>query len=235
MPSAEFHDHQVSIHRVRDFGWTSATDFTSAYEDRAYDLDQIQSAWFILVPLSKNWRGPAHSFVSFGFADSQFVAISVEARRETGESYSTLLGLLRKFELIYIVGDERDLIGRRAVYDGNEVFLYPIRASRERIREVFVSMLERTNQLRDQPEFYNTATNNCTSNLIAHVNRIAPGSIPASWRTILPGYGDEVALSLGLIDSSLTLVEARSRYRINDVATQYLDRPDFSVRIRNGH
>ncbi|HEU5153565.1 MAG TPA: DUF4105 domain-containing protein [Gemmatimonadales bacterium] len=235
MPSAEFHGHEVTIRRVRDFAWTSATEFTNGYDDRTYDLDKIQSAWFVLVPFSKSWRGPAHSFASFGFADSQFVSISIEARRETGESYSTLLGLLRKFELIYVVGDERDLIGRRAVYDGTDVYLYPLESPPERVREVFVSMLQRVNQLHDHPEFYNTLTNNCTSNLIADVNHIAPGSIPGSWRTVLPGYSDEVALSLGLIDSSLTLEQTRARYRINDMAAKYFGQPDFSLGIRNGH
>ncbi|HEY7028626.1 MAG TPA: hypothetical protein VH438_13505, partial [Gemmatimonadales bacterium] len=62
MPSAEFHGHEVTIRRVRNFGWTSATEFTSAYDDRTYDLDKIQSAWFVLVPFSTSWRGPAHSF-----------------------------------------------------------------------------------------------------------------------------------------------------------------------------
>ena len=235
MPSAEFHGHEVTIHQVRDFAWTSETQYAKAYEDRTYDLDKIQSAWFIIVPFTKKWRGPAHIFASFGFADSQFVSISIEARREAGESYSTLLGLLRKFELIYVVGDERDLIGRRAVYDGTDVYLYPVQSPPERVRKVFVSMLERVNQLRDHPEFYNTATNNCTSNLIAHVNLITPGAVPSSWKTVLPGYVDEVAHSLGLIDSSLTIDQARARYRINDRAAKYFGQSDFSVGIRNGH
>ncbi len=36
-------------------------------------------------PFSRRWRGPAHAFVSFGFDDGQYLAISVEARREQGE------------------------------------------------------------------------------------------------------------------------------------------------------
>jgi hypothetical protein len=67
------------------------------------------------------------------------------------------------------------------------------------------------------------------------VNRIAPGSIPGSWRTVLPGYSDEVALSLGLIDASLTLEQARARYRINDMAAKHFGQPDFSLGIRSGH
>ena len=152
--------------------------FTPAYDDRAYDLDKLESVWFIVTPFSTHWRGPAHTFVSFGFSDSQYVAISVEARREPGESYGPLTGLFKQFELIYVIGDERDLIGSRAAYGGYDVYLYPIRTTRERIRALFLEMLARSNALATQPEFYNTLTNNCTSNVVDHVNHIAPRRVP---------------------------------------------------------
>jgi hypothetical protein len=103
--------------------------------------------------------------VSFGFSDSQYVAISVEARREPGETYGPLTGMFKQFELIYVVGDERDLIGSRAVHGDYDVYLYPIRTTRERIRTLFLEMLARSNALATKPEFYNTLTNNCTSNV----------------------------------------------------------------------
>ena len=222
----------VYVSRVRNFSYTAEEAFTVAYDDRRYDLNKLESVWFIVTPFSKRWRGPAHTFVSFGFADSQYVAISVEARREPGETYGPLTGLFRQFELIYIVGDERDLIGSRAVYGGYDVYLYPIRASRERIRALFLEMVARSNALATRPEFYNTLTNNCTSNVVDHVNHIVPRAVPHGIKTILPGYADEVAYSLGLIDNSISLDEARRRYRVNDQARQFAAAPDFSLRIR---
>ena len=222
----------VYVSRVRNFSYTAEEAFTVAYDDRRYDLNKLESVWFIVTPFSKRWRGPAHTFVSFGFADSQYVAISVEARREPGETYGPLTGLFRQFELIYIVGDERDLIGSRAVYGGYDVYLYPIRASRERIRALFLEMLARSNALATRPEFYNTLTNNCTSNVVDHVNHIVPRAVPRGIKTILPGYADEVAYSLGLIDNSISLAEARRRFRVNDQARRFANAPDFSRRIR---
>jgi hypothetical protein len=93
-------------------------------------------------------------------------------------------------------------------------------------------MLRRANQLHDAPEFYNTLTNNCTLNLVRHVNEIVPGRIPASWKVIMPGYSDEVARSLGLIDTTLGLEAARDRYRINDRARAAVESDDFSRLIR---
>jgi hypothetical protein len=170
--------------------------------------------------------------VSFGFDDGRYLAISVEARRETGETYGIVKGLLRRFELMYVVGDEQDLIGRRVVVDSAEVYLYPIRAARQDVRAMFTQMLERANAIYRQPEWYNSLTNNCTMNLVRHVNRIAPGRIPTSWRLVLPGYSDQVAHRLGLIDSTLSLAEARARFRITDKARAALGAEAFSRRIR---
>jgi hypothetical protein len=233
LPSAEIDGSVVRVHNVRNFRWAGGDSVVRAYEDRVYDLDELETVWFVLTTFSKDWRGPAHTFVSFGFADSQYVGISVEARREPGEVYGPLPGLFRKFELMYIVADERDLIVKRAVYENDPVYVYPIRASREKIRQLFVEMLTRANELQHAPEFYNTLTNNCTSVLVSHVNQIAPGRIPHGIKTILPGYSDDVALSLGLIDSPLGLEAVRAKYRVNERAKQWEHAADFSARIRS--
>lgn len=232
LPVIDFAGDSVRVHGVRNFHWSSRTSYEAAWDDRSFRLDQVASVWYVLVPLSRKWRGPAHAFVTFGFDDGRYLAISVEARREAGEKYGVLKGLLRKFELIYVIGDERDMILRRAVYDGTDVFLYPIKADRAGVRQMLTGMLRRANQLHEVPEFYNTITNNCTINLVRHVNEIVPGKVPASWRVIMPGYSDEVALSLGLIDSVLPLPAARDHFRINERAKAAADSADFSRLIR---
>jgi len=232
MAHAEVRGNTVQLHRLRNFSYTAEEDFTPAYDDRTYDLDKLETVWFIVTPFSRHWRGPAHTFVSFGFTDSQYVAISVEARREPGETYGGVTGLFKQFELIYVIGDERDLIGSRATFGDYDVYVYPIHTSRERMRAMFVEMLERSNALATKPEFYNTLTNNCTSNVVDHVNHIVPHVVPHGWKTILPGYADEVAYSLGLIDNSVSLDEARRRYQVNARAQRFASDPEFSRRIR---
>ena len=64
------------------------------------------------------------------------------------------------------------------------------------------------------------------------MNHIVPHAVPHGLKTILPGYADEVAYSLGLIDSSLSLDEARRRYRVNAEAQRFASDPEFSRRIR---
>jgi uncharacterized protein DUF4105 len=229
---AEIRGDTAYVHRLRNFSYRAEEEFTPAYDDRHYDLSKLETVWFIVTPFSTHWRGPAHTFVSFGFADSQYVAISVEARREPGETYGPLTGLFKQFELMYVIGDERDLIGSRAVYGGYDVYVYPIRASRERIRSLFEEMLARSNALATKPEFYNTLTNNCTSNVVDHVNHLVPRAVPHGIKTILPGYADDVAYSLGLIDTSIPLEQARQRFKVNERAVRFAADSNFSRRIR---
>jgi hypothetical protein len=79
---------------------------------------------------------------------------------------------------------------------------------------------------------YNTLGNTCTTNLVRHVNDITPGRIPPSPAILFPGYSDRLAFDLGLIDTDLPLEQLRERYRINDLAIEHADAPDFSRRIR---
>ena len=93
-------------------------------------------------------------------------------------------------------------------------------------------MLARAESLRDQPAFYNTFTDNCTSLLLRHVQHAAPGRVQGGISAILPGYADEIAVRLDLIDGVTTVAEARRRFRINERARAADGAPDFSRRIR---
>ena len=234
LPWAEFVGRRVDVHNVRYARYRSADDYTVAWEDRSYDLDRLESAWFVVEPFERDWQGPAHTLMSFGFAGGDYLGISVEIRKEKGEAFSPWKGLLRQYEVTYVVGDERDLIQLRTNYRRDPVYLYPVRASRERIEQMFVSMLRRANHLRDEPEHYNTLTNTCTTNIVRHVNELVPGRVPWSYKVVLPGYSDELAYELGLIDTDLPFPEAKRRFRIDDDALRAAGRADFSQVIRQG-
>ena len=234
LATAEFSGDNVRVRNVRNAFYRSTTDFDVHWEDRSYDLRQLESVWYVVEPFA-TWRGPAHTFLSFGFGNGEYVAISVEIRKERGESFSPLSGLLRQYELTYIVGDERDLIGLRANHRHDDVHLYPIRATADAARMLFVSMLERANALAAQPEFYNTLTSTCTSNIVDHVSLITPEPIPFSYKIVLPAYSDDLAFDLGLIDTNLLREQFRAAFRINDLALEHADSVDFSDAIRSRH
>lgn len=232
LASAVIDGDAVRISNLRNALYRSTSDFDVRWESRTYDLRQLDSVWFMVEPFA-DWRGPAHTLLSFGFANGDFLAISVEIRKERGESFSPLMGLLRQYELIYVIGDERDLIGLRANHRRDEVYLYPIRTTFESRRLLLLSMLERANGLIAQPEFYNTLSNTCTSNIVDHIELISPGRIPFSFKTLLPAYADDLAFDLSLIDTDLPRESYRAAHQINDLARLHADSAGFSAGIRS--
>lgn len=225
-------DSAVRVGNVRDFVWRSDSGYAAGWEDRVYDLRRLRRVYFVLSTFARSWRGPAHTFLSFEFDDSSTVAISVEARREAGEAYAPLRGVLRRFEIMYVVGEERDVIGLRAAVWQDPVFMYPVRATADSTRLLFVRLLRRAQQLESRPEFYNTLTSNCATNLVAAVNAFAPHRIRNSYELLLPGYSDALAYRLGLLDTNLPLDEARRRFRVNARARLGDGRTEFAQRIR---
>jgi hypothetical protein len=231
LPTAEVRGTLVTIHNIRNFHYDAVDRYTPAWYDKTFDLNKLESAWFVVEPFGG--AAMAHTFVSFGFGGDDFVAISVEIRKEKGEAFSPIKGLLRQYEIMYVVGDERDLVKLRTNYRKDTVYLYPMRTTPERMRAMFLAMLRRANALAVRPEFYNTLTNTCTTNLVRHVNALVPGRIPLHPAVFLPGYADRFAYKLGLIDTSLPFDEAREHFRINERAEAYANDAEFSRAIRD--
>jgi hypothetical protein len=208
------------------------TSYIANYYDKTFDLNKLKRAWYVVEPFS-GIPGSAHTFLSFEFEDDQFVAISVEIRKEKGESYSPIVGLFNRYELMYVIADERDVIKLRSNYRKDQVYLYPTKATQEKTKALFINMLKRANSLKEHPEFYNTITNNCTTNIVSHVNRITPNRVPFfNLRILLPANSDKLAYKLGLIDTDLSFEEMRKKYFINDRANEHANAYDFSKKIR---
>ncbi|RKH99305.1 DUF4105 domain-containing protein [Corallococcus sp. AB004] len=230
-PWAEVAGTQVTLHDVRDFRYRSTTDWDPAWYTATYDTAALTDASFIVEPFS-GFYGAAHTMVSFGFQDGRHVVFSVEVRREQGETFSALGGLFRRFEITYVVGDERDLVQLRSNFRHDDVYVYPVNASKERITAFFMDMVQRMNGLHTQPEFYDTLTSNCTTNLVHHFEKVATKNVPYDHRTLMPAFSDALAYELGIIDTDAPLEQVRQRYHINARALAAQGRDDFSARIR---
>ncbi|MGE3779289.1 MAG: DUF4105 domain-containing protein [Pirellulaceae bacterium] len=232
MPYAEVEGDKITMRNIRYCTYRSDDEYVVKHYDRAFDAQQVRSVDFIVVPF-KQAEGLAHTMLSFGFENQAYLSVSVEARLEKGESYAPLLGSLRQFELMYVVADERDVILRRTKHRDVDVYVYRTTATPEQAKELFLDVVRRINKLYREPEFYDTLTNNCTTNIVAHVNRLAPHALPM-WdpRIMLPGYTDRLAYELGWLDSNRPFDELRKEARVNERANRFADRSDFSQRIR---
>ena len=232
LPSAEIEGDVITLRNVRSFTYRSESDYTPDWYDKTVDLRRLDTLDLIAV----YWMGDAiaHTILSFGFAGEQ-IAISIETRKEQSEAYSALAGFFRRYDLYYLVADESDLIGLRTSYRNppEDVYLYRVKAPQENIRRLFLQYLAKINELNVRPEFYNTATTNCTTNIVTHIQAIR-SQVPLSWKMLLSGYFPELVYERGSLDQSLPFDALRRQSHINERARAAAGADDFSRRIREG-
>jgi len=232
-PYATVNGDMITIHNVRNFDYRTETDFTPRWETRTYDLKKLAGADIIAV----YWAGKAiaHIMVSFDFGGKDHLAVSIETRKEKGESYSTLAGFFRQYELYYVVADERDVIRVRTTYrqPQEDVYVYRTRAPLKNIRLIFLDYVKTMNELRVRPTYYNTLTTNCTTSIVFHT-RMNPESPPMSWKVLLSGYVPDYLYELGKIDTTKPFAELEKLSHVNARAHAADKDPTFSQRIREG-
>ena len=229
LPFADIAGNQVTVHNIRNCDYRTETDFEVHHYDKTFNLDQLRTVDLYLV----TWGSPhiAHTMVSFGFADGDYVCFSIETRKEKGEDYSAMKGLFRQFELTYIIADERDLIRLRANYrQGEEVCLYRLQVTPEQGRKLFLDYLRRANELHERAEWYNALTDNCTTAIRAQ--RTTADRAPWDWRMLVNGHLDEMLYERGMIVTNLPFAELKKISNINDRAKAADQAADFSQQIR---
>jgi hypothetical protein len=226
----------VFVHNVRDFRHTPEGTLSYSYLTRAFDIDAIQRVWFVeepfIIPPFTAFTGVAHTYFVFDFHDQEPVVISVEARREKGETYSAWRGLFNNYELIYVWATEEDVTVRRAVLENNELYMYPLTISLEAAKQLFLELAQTSHELETNPRFYNTLTSNCTNELAKAANKVRPGAIPRNVALLFPGYSEELLYRLGFIPNDVALEALRKRYYISALVKELYDREGFSILLR---
>lgn len=227
---AQWEGSRVTIHHVRDFHYRSTTDYDQRWVSRTFDLSQLQG-----VDLFICYWGPravAHTVSSWEFADGQHLAISIETRKEKGESYSAIRGFFRQYELYYVVATEQDAIRLRTNFRREDVYLYRVRMPVDRARELLQDYLRAINGLNQQPRWYNAVTQNCTTTIHYHAKHIGVVR-PWDWRLLLNGYLDELMYQRGSIDPTMPFAQLRAASAISRRAQQADDSADWSAAIRS--
>jgi len=232
LPYATVAGDIATMHNIRNFDYRSETDYTPAYYDKSFDVSKLTGVDIIAV----YWMGPAvaHIFVSFEFAGSDHLAVSIETRKEKGEEYSTLKGFFRQYELYYVVADERDVIRLRTNYRKDppeDVYVYRAQGPLENGRRLFLDYVRKINSLKEKAEFYNTLTTNCTTNIWMHT-LVNVGHLPFSWKILASGYVPQYMYEAGRLDNSVPFAELQKRALVNPRAHGADKAQDFSRRIR---
>lgn len=229
MPRAVIDGDRVRITGVRDFDYRSVNDFKVRYEEREVQLSHLTGLDFFVSYWSEGVVG--HTFLSFIFDNAPPLSISIETRPEVGEGFNPIASLFKQFELIYVVGDERDLVRVRTNYRMETVYLYRLNSSPDSVRRLLMVYLERINELADRPEFYHLLSNSCTINIIRYANAAGRAG-RFDIRHLLNGLIDSYLYHSGRVDTTLPFDELRRRSQINAVAQAADSAPDFSEHIR---
>jgi len=229
LPEVFVDGDRVVLKNVRNFDYRSTDDFTVRYETREVLLSHLISLDFFV----SYWiPGPiAHTFVSFNFDNAPPVCISIEARRHEGQGFDPVSSLFKQFGLIYVVGEERDIVRVRTNYRHEDVYLYRIETSPEKARGLFLIYLDRINELAVRPEFYHLLSNSCTINIVRYA-RLVGKITRLDIGFLFNGYSDRALYRAGLLDRTLPFAQLRQRAWINQLAQAADDGPDFPQRIR---
>ena len=231
---AEMDGDKVTIHNFRNCEYRTETDYTNCWSDRTLFLSQIRGPDFFLT----NWGIPfaSHPIVSFQFGDNEHVAFSIEVRYKIGQAYSTILGFFRQYELIFVTADERDVIQLRTNYrKDEEVYMYRVQVQPEVARAMFLTYITRLNKLKNQPEWYNALTRNCTTTLDRQLAAAVNSANPWNYQFILNGTLDRLLYDRGgLVAGGLPFPELKQREHINAAAQAADHSPEFSALIRVG-
>jgi hypothetical protein len=234
LPFATVEGDLVTVHNIRNMDYRSEFDYTLAYYDKTFDLNKLAGVDLFAV----YWMGPAiaHTIMSFNFGENNHLAVSIEARKELGEGYSTIKGFFRQYELTYIVADERDVIRLRTNYRKDpieNVYLYSLHPPKENLRRLFLEYIKQINALHEKPAFYNTLLDNCTT-AIWFNTRVNPRHLPFSWKILLSGYVPEYIYESGGLNTKIPFEQLQQQAHINSVAKTLDKSPDFSQGIRAG-
>lgn len=231
---ADVDGDRVTIHNLRNCDYRTETDYANCWSARTLYLSRIQAAELFMTNWGLRWA--SHPIVSFDFGDNEHVAFSIEARYKAGQSYSPILGCFRQYGLIVVTSDERDVIRLRTNYRKNEeVYMYRLQLQPKTARAMFLTYVAYLNKLKDNPEWYNQLTRNCTTALDKQLAADVSNPQPWNYQLILNGTLDKLLYDRGrLVTGGLSFPKLRQREHINAAARAANQSPDFSALIRAG-
>lgn len=206
----------VTVQNIRDWRYEKGKVISSNYYDDTFDLEKMKSASLLLNPFGK-WEGVGHTFLIFEFEDGKKISVSIEARREKGEVYQAIKkGLFNEYEVWYAFGSPEDFTTRRAIYNNEDLYEYPLLISTTTAKAIFLDLSNTAKSLETKPVFYNTITSNCTNLLAESANRVKEGSIPWNKARLFTGYADNQLYDLKLIPHDKPFEEIYLEARIDE-------------------
>jgi len=231
LPKIARDGNAVTISNIRSWRYDGNGPVSMEWTERNIDTSRVKRVALLVEPFEK-WNAIAHTFLVFDFTEGDPLVFSVEARGEIDENYHPIAGALRRYELAYLFGTERDLVVRRAVPLDHPLYLFPLSTDGDFPGKLLSDLVDATNELSGTPRFYNTFLHNCTNTLAESVNRVTPGAIPWDISFLLPGYSPAFLQKLGYLSDTVDMRTDFKRFRIDDIVRDIALSDDFSSELR---
>jgi hypothetical protein len=225
----------ITLSNVRNFDWTGPATADERWETRRYDLNELKS----VDVLSLYWKGPrvAHTYFSFVWTNGEALSLSIEIRKEKDEAYSPIGGFFKAYEFSILAGDERDFYGWRVFFPAEDIQLFHTRTDPQQARKLLLGLLDSANGLAKTPAFYNTLTENCSTEVWMLTDALGLGK-PNDMRVWASGYLPDFLYDLKILDTARPLTELRDKGhimpRVRAALDSHLEGPAFSNAIRDG-
>ena len=95
LSTAKFRGDQVTVHNIRNCKHLGDGEYVVDHYDKTYDLNKVQTVDYMVVPFS-DMPSLAHTMLSFGMGDDEYLGLSIEIRKEKGETYNPIKGAMRQ-------------------------------------------------------------------------------------------------------------------------------------------
>lgn len=230
---------RFALSNVRNWAWNADGAVRETWETRRHDVTDVRAIWFF-VDTFRRVPHIAHTFMTFEFgegAQRRFLTVSVEARREVGETYSVIQGMQGAYELIFAWSAERDILTDSVLHYGrSDVEMYRANVTPDQAGRILRGFLARTQELARRPERYNTLRHNCTTELAAVVNREFSDPIPWHSSFVLTGHAPRYLHELGFLgDPEISYERQRAQSRIAPLVRHVARLPErrFSTALRD--
>ncbi|BBG60941.1 DUF4105 domain-containing protein [Providencia rustigianii] len=186
---------EITIHNFRSFQFSDENKYI--WNTKSYNLSDLRSVDLV----QSHWTGKviAHVFLSFGFANGEYVSFSIETRRKSHQEFSVWKGFFYHYDIIYVVADEQDLIGTRVNLRNEQVYIYPLNLDHELVTLLFLNYMHKVNELKDTDERYHSMWNNCTTSIYKIAKKTYP-EFKFNWKLLASGYAFKYCIQLGFIE-----------------------------------
>ncbi|MEP1199415.1 DUF4105 domain-containing protein [Tateyamaria sp.] len=221
----------LTLNGVRNFEWRDDGSFVENWETRTYNLSELKSTDLFL----SYWAGPemAHFILSFGFADGQYLAWSIEVRRQVDGGFSPVADAFKENPIVIMAATETDIVGLRTNIRKEDVQLFRLNSDPDAARELLEEYVLDSNALAAAPHWYNSITTNCTT-VVLKMMRAIGNAPPFDWRIIVNGYLPEYGYELGSLNTEYSIEELRELGSISSKGQAFGIRPGYSEAIRQG-